>query len=56
MRPLIANSFDDLNFPSPRDWVADDVYGVAWPQVLTFSGAVLGLLLVGLIIRSLRGG
>lgn len=52
---LIANSFDDLGFPSARNWVMQDVYGIAWPQILAFSSAILGLVVVGLVVKSLRG-
>lgn len=54
-RTIMADAFTDLNMPSGRNWIMGDVYGLAWPQILAFSGAALGLVVVGLIVKSLRG-
>jgi hypothetical protein len=52
---VVADSFQDLGLPSGRNWVMNDVYGMAWPQILAFSSAVLGIIVVGLIVKSLGG-
>lgn len=53
---IMADAFTDLNMPTGKNWVMDGVYGLAWPQILAFSSAVLGLFVVGLVVRALRGG
>lgn len=52
---VLADSFQDLGMPSGRNWVMNDVYNLAWPQILAFSSAVLGLVVVGLLVKSIRG-
>ncbi len=41
--------------PEPNGFVTQ-AYNMAWPQVLAFSAAILGILTVSLILRSLTKG
>lgn len=42
-----------VSFPSP-DTVVQQAWDTAWPEVLKFGGACVGILLAAYIIRSFR--
>jgi hypothetical protein len=44
-----------LPLPQPRDFFYGQVFSLAWPQVLAFSSACVGLVLISLVIRSFMG-
>lgn len=43
------------SLPNPDSFVKD-AYDMAWPQILSFSSAVLGILAVTLIIKAFTKG
>lgn len=44
-----------LPLPSSTEF-SNDAFNLAWPQILAFSSAVLGILLVSLIIKAFSRG
>ena len=50
------NDFSVLTLPLPEpEGFVTSSYNLAYPQILTFCGALIGITLVVLLIKSLRG-